>query len=232
MVQTKKLSPVQLIENGLAVVSLRAMANSFNNIFIKKVKDLRENITNPIIEGPLNRLTRWLNKHEEPIPELTLNTITLPKLRKIIKSLKGKKSCGIDMVDGYSIKLAAPLIDDILLHLVNLSLTKSQYPQYWKVSKIVPLHKKLDKTNGENYRPVSNIIFVSQICEKAVYEQLSDHFITNNLFHPNNHGFRPCHNTLTVLLQLQDLWLRAADKGEISAALLLDLSAAFKWKHV
>ena len=29
--------------------------------------------------------------------------------------------------------------------------------------------KQLDKTNGEKYRQMSNIIFVSQICEKAVY---------------------------------------------------------------
>ena len=131
------------------------------------------------------------------------------------------------MIDGFSIKLAAPLIEDTLLHLVNLSLTQSKYPRYWKVSKIVPLHKKSDKTNGENYRPVSNIIFVSQICEKAAYEQLNDHFVSNQLLHPNNHGFRQNHNTVTALAQLQDMWLGVADKKEISAALLLDLTAAF-----
>lgn len=32
---------------------------------------------------------------------------------------------------------------------------------------------------------------------------------------------------MTALAQLQDLWLKAADKQELSAALLLDLSAAF-----
>ena len=74
---------------------------------------------------------------------------------------------------------------------------------------------------------MSNIIFISQICEKSVYEQVNDHFNSNNLFHANDHGFRPNHNTMTALAQLQDLWLKAADKGEISAALLLDLSAAF-----
>ena len=91
----------------------------------------------------------------------------------------------------------------------------------------MPLYKKLDRTNGENYRPVSNIIFVSQIFEKAVFEQLYNHFTCNNLFHPNNHGFRPNHSTVSALIQLQDLWLQAADNGLISAALLLDLSAAF-----
>ena len=79
----------------------------------------------------------------------------------------------------------------------------------------------------KSYRPVSNNIFVSQICEKAVYEQVFDHFSINGLFHPNNHGFRPNHSTATALIQLYDLWLQSAERQEITAALLLDLSAAF-----
>ena len=51
------------------------------------------------------------------------------KLRKLLKKIKGNRSCGIDYVDGYSVKLAAPLIEDILLHLVNLSIEKSEYPK-------------------------------------------------------------------------------------------------------
>ena len=54
-------------------------------------------------------------------------------------------SCGIDYIDGYSIKLAAPLIEDILLHLVNLSIETSQYPSLWKVNKVSPQFKKGDK---------------------------------------------------------------------------------------
>ena len=45
--------------------------------------------------------------------------------------------------------------------------------------------------------------------------------------HPNNHGFRQNHSTATALAQLQDMWLQAADKQELNAALLLDLSTAF-----
>ena len=54
--QTKNLAPVQLIQNGNAIVSPRGMANAFNSIFIKKVQDLRNGIIGPTIEDPLNRL--------------------------------------------------------------------------------------------------------------------------------------------------------------------------------
>jgi len=78
-------------------------ANAFNNIFIKTVKDLSDGIVVPIIEDPLNRLMRWLSKPKENIPKLKLKSITLPELRKIIRNLKEKKSCGIDNIDGFSI---------------------------------------------------------------------------------------------------------------------------------
>ena len=70
-----------------------------------------------------------------------------------------------------------------------------------KISKIIPLDKKSDRTNGENYHPVSNIVFICQICERAVYDQVFDHFCKHHLFHPNNHGFRPNHSTATALIQ-------------------------------
>ena len=141
--------------------------------------------------------------------------------------MKGNHACGIDMIDGYSIKLAFPLIEEIILHLVNLSLSKSQYPQYWKVSKISPYYKKGDKQLTENYRPVSNLIFVGMICEKVIAEQVFYHFDQNKLWHQNHHGSRPNHITATVLINLTDLWLQTADNGKLTAALLLDLSAAF-----
>ena len=74
---------------------------------------------------------------------------------------------------------------------------------------------------------MSNIPELSKIFEYAIFDQLIEHFLNNNLFHPNHHGFLPHHNTSTALAQMVDLWLKAAEDQELSATLLLDLSAAF-----
>ena len=144
-----------------------------------------------------------------------------------MKKRKGNRSSGIDYIDGYSIKLAAPLIEDILLHLVNLTIETSEYPQLWKVNKVSPHFKKGDKTLGENWRPVTDIVFVSKLAEAAVLQQISEHFSVNKLWHPNHHGFRPNHSTATAIAQLYDIFIRGAENKELTAALLLDLSAAF-----
>ena len=144
-----------------------------------------------------------------------------------MKKRKGNRSSGIVYIDGYSIKLAAPLIEDILLHLVNLTIETSEYPQLWKVNKVSPHFKKGDKTLGENWRPVTDIVFVSKLAKAAVLQQISEHFSVNKLWHPNHHGFRPNHSTATAIAQLYDIFIRGAENKELTAALLLDLSAAF-----
>jgi hypothetical protein len=131
-----------------------------------------------------------------------LKPITPENLSKIMKKLKGNRSSGIDFIDGYSIKLAYPIIEDVLIHLVNLSIAKSQFPQLWKSSKINQHFKKGERTDGEKYRPVSDIVFVSKIAEAAIFEQTYAHFDENKLWHPNHHGFRPNHSTSTALIQL------------------------------
>ena len=185
------------------------------------------NVSNEAEIEPKERLRAWLEQRDNVIDVFSLKPITKDAFQKIMKKLKGNRSSGIDFIDGYSIKLASPIIEDILIHLVNLSIVKSHYPQLWKSSKINPHFKKGEKINGENYRPVSDIIFVSKIAEAAVFEQTFEHSIGNNLWHGNHHGFRPKHSTATAMIQLYDLWARGAEDKEFTAALLLDLSAAF-----
>ena len=121
--------------------------------------------------------------------------------------------------------MAAPFIEDIILHLVNLSL--SRYPVSWKTQLIHPLHKKGDKCVGENYRPLSHIVEISKLTEYAVLEQVLHHFQSQDLFHNNHHGFLPNRSTTTALLQIYDEWLSAAENKNLTGAIFLDLSAAF-----
>ena len=71
------------------------------------------------------------------------------------------------------------------------------------------------------------IYFLSaKITESVVFNQLYQHQ-SNGLWHPNHHGFKAHYSTTTALPQSYDLWVRGAEERELTAALLLDLSAAF-----
>ena len=103
--QNKDVSPVQLVENGQAVINSRSMANTFNEFFTGKVRKLRNSITGETEVDPLVRLERWLTKTRgAPIHVFKLQPIDHPQLRKIVSKMKGGLSCGIDMIDGFSLK--------------------------------------------------------------------------------------------------------------------------------
>ena len=117
----------------------------------------------------------------------------------------------MDFIDSYSLKLAFPKIELVLLHLVNLSISSGKFAKTWKTQLVKPLHKKKDKLVGSNYRPVSHIIELSKLVEYVVHEQVYNHFVSNNIFHNNHHGFIGNHSTTTALIQLFDMWLEAAE---------------------
>ena len=220
-------APTKIKVDDEIISNPQKLADAFDKIFRGKVEKLRQKTDqNPRIT-PSTRLKEWLKSRQEPLPEFQLKTINIQKLRKIMKALKSSRSHGRDFIDSSSLKLAFPIIELAVLHLVNLSISSNTFADTWKIQLVLPLHKKNDKLDGSNYCPVSHIIEVGKIIEKVVHEQVYEHFATNKLFHRNHHGFLGNHSTATALLQLYDMWLMAAEDRELSATLLLDLSAAF-----
>ena len=220
-------APKQIRQGDRIINNPKLMAEALNKTFQDKVKKLRNQTNIQPVINPSERLQLWLNKRENPTPNFALKQITLKELREALSRMKYSRSHGIDFIDAYSIKLAGPLIEDSLLHIVNLSITSGVFPSTWKTQLVLPLHKKNDKLDGNNYRPVSHIVELGKIVEFVIHKQVYDHFDKHLLFHKNHHGFLSNHSTATALIQLQDLWLSACERKELSAALLLDLLAAF-----
>ena len=107
----------------------------------------------------------------------------------------------------------------------------STFPQNFKEAHVRPLPKKtyLPKNELKNYRPVSNLSFISKILEKIVANRLQAHIKNNHLSNPLQSAYRKHHYTESVLVKVHNdiIISRPMDKGEITALTLLDLSAAF-----
>ena len=70
-----------------------------------------------------------------------------------------------------------------LTAMVNASLREGSLPESQKRAVVTPLFKKpsLDAQDMRNYRPVSNLSFVSKLVERIVASQLKDYLTLNNL---------------------------------------------------
>ena len=107
-------------------------------------------------------------------------------------------------------------------------------PQAFKNAHVTPLLKKPSpsKDDMKNYRPVSNLSFISKVLEKVVAKRIQSHLFSTNSSNPFQSAYKKFHSTEAALLKIHNDILMAMDKGKVTALALLDLSAAFDlWDH-
>ena len=91
-----------------------------------------------------------------------------------------------------------------------------------------PVQKKpsLDRNILKNYRPVSNLSFISKLI-KVVAKQLNEFILCEGLLNVNQSAYKSSHSTETTLLMIQDDIALSVDSEKAVAVTLLDLSATF-----
>ena len=98
----------------------------------------------------------------------------------IIGSMQSK-SCELDAMPTTLLK---KIIDKCIPHItkiVNISLTEGIFSEKWKTSIVRQLLKKVGlELINKNYRPVSNLSFLSKLVEKCVLLQFTKHRNTYN----------------------------------------------------
>ena len=102
-------------------------------------------------------------------------------------------------------------------------------PAVMKDTVVTPLLKKghLDPEILSNYRPISNLSFISKLLEKYVASQIRQYMDSNDLFDVVQNAYRPGHSCKTVFVRIQDNILHSLDNLNTVILVLLDLSAAF-----
>ena len=103
------------------------------------------------------------------------------------------------------------------------------FPSDQKCAMVTPILKKisLDLWDLSNYRPVSNLFFISKILERSVYTQLSSYLYAHNLLPAKQSAYKKFHWTETTLIDILCDVHSAVDAGQLTLLALLHKSAAF-----
>jgi len=199
----------------------KQLANSFVNFFDAKIQKIRETFTAssnfPIGKSITNT------------PTLShFKSVTEEEVRKTILSTNNKH-CHLDPIPTTLLKSCLECLLPSLTKLINTSIEVSTFPNTWKCATVTPLIKKqsLDVEEMKNFRPVSNLCYMSKIAEKIVLKQIDTHMEIYNLHEPNQSAYRSKHSTETALVKIVNDLLLAVDKRKCVMLVMLDMSAAF-----
>ena len=203
-------------------------ATDMGTFFQRKVENIYSDIETKIAARNLDLTATEHLSQFGGIPLTEFKTITESDLKEVITSLNNKDS----PLDPIPIKLFNKCLNELtpmLLYIVNKSLSSGVFPSQLKSATVRPVIKDEngDTNDYKNYRPISNLAFLSKILEKCVLKQLSHHLDTNNLHAEHQSGYRPNHSCETATLAVyNDLLCISVTKKQV-VLLLLDLSAAF-----
>ena len=128
------------------------------------------------------------------------------------------------------IKICDKLLLEPLIILFKNSTKSSHYPDIWKRSNIIPVHKKNDKQLVINYRPISLLPIFGKKIGKIIFNKIYCFLIEEKLLNPNQSGFRQSDSCINQLLAITHEIFEAFDCNpplEVRTV-FLDISKAFE----
>jgi hypothetical protein len=113
--------------------------------------------------------------------------------------LENKLLAGIDEIPDYAVKQCIKLLKKPLANIYNTSLESGIFPDQLKIANIVPLYKKGDTRDIQNYRAIALLSVFSKLLEELVYNRLMAFIQGNGVLTEAQHDFRTKKITETAL---------------------------------
>ena len=211
----KAISPLPPHENE------KTLATDFSKFFEEKIDKIKLKLKCTAAENKVETKT-YIG-----VPLKNFQPFKNEDIRKIITKM-ATKHCKLDPLPTWMVKECLNEFLPIITKIVNTSLQLGIVPDCHKHAIINPILKKpgLDP-NLNNYRPVSNLKFLSKIIEGAAIEQFNKHLNDNRLHDTRQSAYKKFHSTETLLTRIHNDIMENGNSGNETLLVMLDLSAAF-----
>ena len=107
-----------------------------------------------------------------------------------INEMKTNKSTGPNSIPTQILKISNQIMCKPLTYLIDLSFSNGIFPDLLKTSNVIPIFKRAENQDYNNYQPISLISNLSKLMEKIVHPRLYSFLERNSLLYERQHGFR------------------------------------------
>ena len=206
-----------LLEDDKFVTDMKTKADIFNKFFAEQCTPLKNDSKLP---------SNQIYLTQSRLGSLNFNE---DEILKIIRALNPHKAHGYDDISIRMIKICDKSLLEPLIILFKNSTKSSHYPDIWKRSNIISVHKKNDKQLVINYQPISLLPIFEKCFEKINFNKIYCFLIEEKLLNPNQSGFRQSDSCINQLLAITHEIFEAFECNpplEVRAV-FLDISKAF-----
>ena len=145
----------------------------------------------------------------------------------ILKSIDPTKSVGPNSIPPKLLKQISPIISIPITNICNKSFSSGIYPNQFKTSKVIPIHKKDSKLKTSNYRPISLLSNLNKVLEKLMFNRLFNFLDTFNCLYELQFGFREKHSTNHAILSITQKIQEAIFNDKPAIGVFVDFQKAF-----
>jgi exonuclease III len=221
--QSQELPPLKM--NGVTINTIKEKANLFAGILQETFADPTDQLFNQSHKRQVEKEVQDRTFRNDGSTEV--EEATMAELNGLLSKLKIKSAAGPDEIHNSLLVNLPRSGREVLLMLVNKSLTESVLPGAWKESRITMIPKKSASTDPSGYRPISLTSCVGKLAERFVRNRLNNHVKANNIIVMEQSGFREGRSTTDNLLFMTQKGCEAMSTGRDCLAIFFDIAKAF-----
>ena len=155
---------------------------------------------------------------------------TLHDLDEAIKTLVNGKAVGIDDINTELLKQLGPNCRKWLLKMFHACIKKNNIPKVWRKAKTIAILKPgKNPQEPKNFRPIFLLCHTYKLLERMILNRLPP--IIDEKLIPEQAGFRQGRSCTGQILKLTQHIEDSFEKGMVTGAIFVDLSAAYDTKN-
>lgn len=165
--------------------------------------------------------------------QVMFNELNVPisesEIAKAIHQLSNGKSAGPDRLLNEFFIYGKPVLTPYLHTLFNTILNQGYFPEAWSVGEVIPLHKKGDKNNVDNYRGITLLSNLGKLFTRILNNRLTTWAETYSVYIEAQSGFREHMCTSDNIFVLHGLITHFLNNNKKLFCSFIDFSKAFDY---